>query len=386
MPAETCRLTTNFAPAERATPEAVQAQRDQFLADPIAPLLLEAMPDPVMVLNGQRQIVAGNGPLLQLLGVSDVEAIVGSRPGEATGCVHADDCAGGCGTSEYCFACGAVEAILSCLETQASVRRECRLRTAGEQEGGARDLEMQASYLPAGDTEFVVLAVRDLSAEKRRQVLERVFFHDVLNTAMSIRAVAELASADNKSGKSLLDFQQDLRHLSRQMVDEIVAQRELVMAERGELRAHPSPVSVPALLESLVQMLHGEAHAAEVTVRVESAPEVEMVTDAALLKRVLGNLLRNAVEATGAGGVVTLAAEDHGDRVAFLVHNAAVLSPEVRAQIFQRSFSTKPGAGRGVGTHSVKLLTERYLGGEVSFTSDAAGGTTFTVILPRSLG
>ena len=35
---------------------------------------------------------------------------------------------------------------------------------------------------------------------------------------------------------------------------------------------------------------------------------------------------------------------------------------EVKAQIFERSFSTK-GRGRGIGTYSIKLLTERYLEG-----------------------
>jgi sensor histidine kinase regulating citrate/malate metabolism len=53
------------------------------------------------------------------------------------------------------------------------------------------------------------------------------------------------------------------------------------------------------------------------------------------------------------------------------------MPPEVQLQIFQRSFSTK-GKGRGVGTYSMKLLTERYLGGKLAFTSAAGEGTTFT--------
>ena len=40
----------------------------------------------------------------------------------------------------------------------------------------------------------------------------------------------------------------------------------------------------------------------------------------------------------------------------FSVHNAAVMPPEVQMQVFQRSFSTKSEAGRGIGTHSMKLL------------------------------
>jgi signal transduction histidine kinase len=53
----------------------------------------------------------------------------------------------------------------------------------------------------------------------------------------------------------------------------------------------------------------------------------------------------------------------------------------VQQQLFQRSFSTK-GGGRGLGTYSIKLLSERYLKGDVSFVSSQAEGTTFTVRFP----
>ena len=44
-----------------------------------------------------------------------------------------------------------------------------------------------------------------------------------------------------------------------------------------------------------------------------------------------------------------------------------------------------PGQGRGLGTYSIKLLTERYLKGKVDFTSDATAGTTFRVWYPAAL-
>ncbi len=53
-------------------------------------------------------------------------------------------------------------------------------------------------------------------------------------------------------------------------------------------------------------------------------------------------------------------------------------------QMFHRSFSTK-GTGRGLGTYSMKLLSERYLGGSVTFRSIPGEGTTFTARYPRLL-
>lgn len=51
-------------------------------------------------------------------------------------------------------------------------------------------------------------------------------------------------------------------------------------------------------------------------------------------------------------------------------------------QIFQRSFSTK-GKGRGIGTYSVRLLSENYLKGNISFVSNEYEGTIFTVELNK---
>jgi len=58
------------------------------------------------------------------------------------------------------------------------------------------------------------------------------------------------------------------------------------------------------------------------------------------------------------------------------------LDPRVALRVFQRSFSTKAGQGRGLGTFSMKLFGENYLGGRVSFTSLQEAGTTFSLERP----
>jgi signal transduction histidine kinase len=71
-------------------------------------------------------------------------------------------------------------------------------------------------------------------------------------------------------------------------------------------------------------------------------------------------------------------------QVEFSVENPGQIPPDIGARLFHRSFSTK-GSGRGLGTYSVKLFTERYLGGKVSFHSSPEGGTVFTVRCPLTL-
>jgi len=376
-------IATHLAPAGRAEPHELAVARAEFLASPLAVTLLEAIPDLAMVLNRQRQIIAVNQRLLTAVQAARADDLVGVRPGELVRCVHAHEGPDGCGTSHACAVCGAVQAVVECLECRDAVVRECRLSTVGSMDGGAMDVEVHATFLELKGAERVVVALRDISARKRQAVLERVFFHDLLNLTSGVHSIAELLAAGDLGPETEAEFRQDLIHLADELHREILAQRQLLAAERGELRPEPSPVAVPEVLRAVGELYRNHPVAAGRRISIQEAPDCVVEVDPALLMRVLGNLAKNALEAVPEGEAVHLAAEEHGDRVAFKVQNAGVMPPDVQDQIFQRSFSTKGQTGRGIGTYSVKLLTERYLGGEVSFTSAGPEGTIFTVTLPK---
>jgi sensor histidine kinase regulating citrate/malate metabolism len=97
---------------------------------------------------------------------------------------------------------------------------------------------------------------------------------------------------------------------------------------------------------------------------------------------VIINLLKNALEATKENGSVSLGVEDLGATARFWVKNDAIIPPDVQAQLFQRSFSTK-GTDRGIGTYSIKLLAENYLKGKVSFVSNDIDKTVFSLELNK---
>ena len=69
------------------------------------------------------------------------------------------------------------------------------------------------------------------------------------------------------------------------------------------------------------------------------------------------------------------------DLIRFSVHNNSVMPDHIRAHVFQRSFTTI-GPGRGLGTYSIKLLTENFLGGRAWFDSGNEAGTVFHVEFP----
>lgn len=93
-------------------------------------------------------------------------------------------------------------------------------------------------------------------------------------------------------------------------------------------------------------------------------------------------MVTNALEATEKGGTVKIWLEPEPDTLSFCVWNAQEIPRKVGIRMFQRNFSTKEQAGRGLGTCSMKLLGEKILGGQVSFASSGKEGTIFRFAHP----
>ncbi|MBI5837536.1 MAG: PAS domain-containing sensor histidine kinase [Candidatus Eisenbacteria bacterium] len=374
---------TEFAPAEREDRLTVESQARDIVSDASFTAMLEAMPTPAVVLNPRRQIVAANRKFLEMLGAGAVAQVLSRRPGEAVGCMHAFETPGGCGTSRSCSVCGAVRSILDCFECRGSVTQECRIRSREAEGAGAFDFRVQCTFMQVNGQDYAVLAVADISAEKRRQVLERTFFHDVLNECGGVHGIAQLLIAEGIDPQAEREFKHSLLRISTALGDDIRAHRQMLDAERGELVVTPEDIRPQDLLEDVASGYRGHAVARDRSIVVEPCKAQSVRTDRALLRRILGNLVKNALEAVEPGETVTVSAEEGNDEVMFWVKNPGVMPEEVQLQVFQRSFSTKGGEGRGIGTYGVKLFGERYLGGRVEFVSCEGIGTIFTCSLPR---
>lgn len=363
-----------FAPPERLSGELI---RQQAAALGEAATLLDCLPDCAMILNAQRQVIFANHALRSFVGESGGARLLGLRPGELFRCGEAAHAPSGCGTGQACDTCGAVQAVLGAL-AGAKTTAECRLATSAVE---AFDLRITASPFrhPSGDHALVIAT--DISNEKRRQVLERIFFHDLLNTVGKIQSMTELIRTD----PAFIEvFKEDLCETAEILVGEIQSQRLLLAAERHELRVTLAPARSGEQLEHVAQIYrtHELAKGKEISISPDSA-DFTFPTDLALLQRVLGNLVKNALEASPPHEGIELGAEERPDHFVLWCHNRQPIPPEVRRQLFQRSFSTK-GPGRGLGTYSIRLLTERYLGGKVALSSDPESGTRFELQFPKT--
>lgn len=370
-----------FATSDTRSSVAEIREQAQHVSSTLFPgRLFDAVPNLFLLLNENRQIVYTNHSVMNLLKLDELHAIIGLRPGEALRCLNSGCNEHGCGTSEFCYQCGANLVIRESLSGRSGVRECNLLRRGAKGETEAFDLLVWGAPFELEGRKYSAFSIMDNSHEKRRRVLERIFFHDILNIAGGIQTYVESLAYD-ESCLSMDDLHV-IHQYTHRLVEEIKAQKELSAAENNELTVHPTEFDALELLEDTVAMYREHDAARNKTIRITpDSGYVTIFSDAVLLGRVLGNMLKNAFEASREGDTVAVGCTAADAWVEFRVSNSGVIPADIQTRIFQRSFSTK-GADRGLGTYSLRLLTERYLQGNVHFTSTVEEGTTFLVRLP----
>jgi signal transduction histidine kinase len=378
--------TTPLPDSRRSDP--IRLGRDVAAArrSPVVQALIEASDSILLVLNEHREIVAFNDAAVQAAGPADLH---GQRQGEALRCMNAQG-EGGCGAAPACATCGGLGAVVGAQESGRSTEAECLVRSVASAGGNSHEFNVRATPISVDGARFTAVSLRDLSGEKRRDALEQAFLHDVLNTLAGLRGWTTLLRAgrgDAARATERVDF------LTRQVEREIRDHRDLVLAETGALVPSPTLAVCNEILGDVEAVFSCHAAARDRKLVVESSPpDLSLEVDVSLLLRVLVNMVRNALEATPAGGMVSARAlrepfGRHGaEGVRFEVRNEGAMPAEVQHRVFVRSFSTKAGRGRGLGTYSMKLLGERFLGGQVAFRSTPEAGTTFWIDLPARAG
>ncbi|QOY88287.1 PAS domain-containing sensor histidine kinase [Paludibaculum fermentans] len=372
---------THYLPSARLPRSAVREQLKIALRPEVLLKLVNTTSEPLAILNPERQIVYCNEACWRLAGLSSQDEAIGLRPGDLLHCVNVAERPGGCGTTENCQFCDLAQALVKGQEGHATAGR-CLIEGSLTASAAGTDYQVRVTPIPEAGPGWVCYSMTDISRESRRRALERTFFHDIMNRAFAVEGVADALVDESISSTDREDLTSMLGVAVRGLVEEIKSQRVLLAAESGELAVDPVQLNSLDVLRDAVRT--GAAFWLDEDARLEielGSQSVDFESDPALLGRILVNLLKNAIESSEPGQTVVTGCHRDREEVCFFVHNEGAMKPAVAARVFQRSYSTK-GHSRGLGTYSVRLLTEEYLGGEVSFQSAPAAGTTFQVRLP----
>lgn len=210
--------------------------------------------------------------------------------------------------------------------------------------------------------------------------------HEIKNPLNSILLNAELlgdeiadlaaaARADSTEARSLIDvILREVRQLRK------VAELYLDFARPS--RNVTKIVSINGLLRQIIRFLKNEFVAKDIRCHKSLSREVPQANvDPIKLKQAFLNVIRNAIEAIGTGGELTIASRLDGKQIEIVVKDSGKgMTAEELDQLYTPFFTTK-AVGTGLGlAYAQQVVLEHD--GEIHCESAPGDGTTFTITLP----
>lgn len=357
----------------------------QPLSDPSVQKLLDAFQQPTALLDNHEKVIAVNINFLRLFSYPDAAPLMGKKPVDIFKCISASETICNNPDEGRCYNCGRHLNHNGNSSVSQPFTDSCHL-TFADEPGHPDDLhnmKVTTSPFSLDQQQFYLFSITDISNDVRRRLLDKIFYHDVLNKAGNIVGLLDILNHVGNDDNRSDELYQTLKSTSRDLINEIKYQRDLTSAENNELVPVFLSHSSLDMLYSIRKEMANSAIAQDREISIfRHSPDQKIVTDDHLLRRVLINMLKNALEATEKGGKVILGCDRVNEQLfRFWVHNDQPVPLEIQEGIFRKFASTK-GINRGIGTFSMRLIGEKYLNGKVNFVSSTETGTYFMIDLP----
>lgn len=372
---ENCELHRHLSEANSDLEERIE-NRTRELQEANAQMyaIIQAVPAGIVLVDAETKNVAEiNASALKMIG-RERDEIVG-RPCSERFCENAQDCC-------------------PCLDGK-TCGRSCD-RTMRRPDGQALHVIRSVAPVTLGGRRYLLDSFVDVTEHetlaKLREDVEQITRHDLKTPLNGIIALPDiildrLKDPDEES-RSMLRL---IKEAGLRMLRMINLSHDLFKMETGKYRYSPTDMNLTPLFRSIFTELDDLVHSRRIRLRVLQ-DDRPMELDAPFIIRgeellvysMLSNLIKNAIESSPYGGVVTLHLSN-GAGTTLGVHNFGTVPEAIRERFFDKFTTSGKIGGSGLGTYSARLITTT-MGGEISFTTDETEGTTVTVRLPGSAG
>ena len=229
--------------------------------------------------------------------------------------------------------------------------------------------------------------------ERVKDDLANMVVHDLKNpvngilmmTQLALRKAAGLPDAHRSY---LLQIERTCREMMR-LIQNLL---EISKIEEGKMPVAHEPIVLAEVVDEVLREYAPVAEQAGRRLRIDVATDLPpVVGDRALLKRVLVNLVVNALRHSGSDRVLVEGRRLGGQVMINVIDYGHGIPPEEQALVFEkfravrRSPSDDPGGDTGLGLPFCKLAVER-MGGRITLASTVGVSTAFTVALPALEG
>ncbi|PCI36229.1 MAG: hypothetical protein COB60_00480 [Flavobacteriaceae bacterium] len=368
------QLATNNSPisvsAHLATSHHEKIKKSFF-----AHSILKGLKTSIAIINTQNEFVFASDLLLKNFGYDTVEELVGKKIGEALKCVYFEPKMG-CGNNKICSSCKMNSVLINDENANRAVVLDTNMIV---NEGDAiieKNYEISLTPIELGTDKFGMLTINDVSAVKRIKHLETAFLKRLND---QIAKIKQFSMVDLELTESKNDLREEVKFIRHDKIIEleehIKFQQLFSEAQNSTLTICKEKLNSRAIFESLEKDF--KMRCIEKSVSITKGLEFEdfnFYSDKNILTSTFVALLKNALSASSDDSVIEMSATLLNNNIIFSIHNTAVMSSFVQLKVYRNM--------NGIGTYATKLFIEKYLDGQVYFTSIEGLGTTFYIKIP----
>jgi len=214
--------------------------------------------------------------------------------------------------------------------------------------------------------------------------MARQIAHEVKNPLTPIRLSAQLMKRARESGR------EDFEEIFSSGVETVIQQTEILQKIASEFSSFGKAsnlaletIRIDAFLEEFASAYRG---AEKVRIELEMAGGISCVADREALRKILVNLLENALEAMQQEGWIMLRTESSGENIYIsVIDSGPGIPPEIEERLFEPYFSTKTN-GTGLGL-AISQSLAREMDGEIRIMNrSGTSGVEATLRLPLARG
>lgn len=219
--------------------------------------------------------------------------------------------------------------------------------------------------------------------------------HDIRTPINGIRGMLEMGDhyADDIQKQS--ECREKVKEASLILLELVNEVLDMSKLESGEIAIEEAPFSLTGVIKEVTDLISrlADDRGVEVKVDISKLKHTHLLGSPLHIKRLLMNIMSNALKYNKEGGKIFLSAEeiscdfDEEVVIEFVCRDTGIgMSKEFQAHLFEPFTQEKEGGaskfgGSGLGMSIAKVLTER-MGGDISFVSEEGKGSTFIVKLP----
>lgn len=262
---------------------------------------------------------------------------------------------------------------------------------------GERSFAARVRPLNSSPDHGVLIGIAEITELQKLGRARREFVanisHELRTPVTSLQLLADTLSGDSLADKKFslelivkMGAQIDLLH---QLTDELM---DLALIESGQAPIKLVGTRAADLVTEAVEPLRLQAARKGITLETKVPDELVVLADPEGIRKVLGNLVHNAIKFTNPGGKIEIRAGSRGDNIEFAVEDTGCgIAAQDLPRIFERFFKADRARSRGQGERrgtglglAIAKHTVEAHGGRIWAESQEGEGSKFYFTLPAA--